>query len=161
MISFLLFEAYDFSVLNCVFGNILTDAGKIGDGEVTFLRLIVIYAFRNSAAGGIGNMMLMDDEVGNGCFQVKSDHNADGAGAYMALGAHIKDMRHIADLLLIGSLIYKQIELFATTIYKLEEEAGLDVVDDHVQLYHALRDWDVDLCRKILLEQTDYAAHMD
>ncbi len=62
---------------------------------------------------------------------------------------------------LIGSLIYKQIELFATTIYKREEEAGLDVVDDHVQLYHALRDRDVDLCRKILLEQTDYAAHMD
>lgn len=62
---------------------------------------------------------------------------------------------------LIGSLLYKQIEMFATVVYKREEEKGLDVEDDHLRLYRALKTRNVELCRKILLDQTDYAAHMN
>ena len=47
-------------------------------------------------------MLLVDDKVGNGRFQLQSSSGSDGAAADMDLNAHIVDLSHITDLLGFG-----------------------------------------------------------
>lgn len=60
---------------------------------------------------------------------------------------------------LIRSLIRKQVEIFAASMNK-RMEANPQMVDNHIQIYEALKAKDFSHCREILMEQTDFDSHM-
>lgn len=60
---------------------------------------------------------------------------------------------------LIGSLIYKQIELFSSNIYK--KFASSILIDDHVKMYQAIKEKDFTLCHQLFTNMIDINTHMD
>ena len=84
------------------FAQLVAQTWQIGDGELAVHRLVIVDAqLLVVRAEGVG-VMLVDDEVRDGAFQMQGCRRGQGAAAGMDLNADIEDMGHIADLLDLG-----------------------------------------------------------
>ena len=90
------------ALLDGLGGQLLTQAGQVGDLVLAVHRLIVVQAGLPHGGAQRALVMLMNDEVGDGCLDLQGRRLGDGAAANVNLRGAVVGMGHVADLLGLG-----------------------------------------------------------